>query len=261
MALNRQSPIPLYYQLAELLGEQIRQGQLQAGDQIPSERDLSDQHMISRMTVRQAIVFLVREGILITRHGLGTFVAEPKLTSEVSHLLGFTETIMQRGGTVSSRVLEQAIIAAPPRIAAGLGITKGARVVKIVRLRLSAGVPLLLETSYLPHLICPGIEREDLATQSLYTLLRQRYGIQIERAAQTLEATITNEFEAHLFGLDPGAPMVLLEGVAHDRSDAPIEYFKAVYRADRFKFAFASQRDHDLSEERELAHHVSVVLA
>lgn len=260
MGLNKRSPIPLYYQLVEQLSEQIRAGELQPGQQLPSERELSDRHRISRMTVRQAIVYLVRAGTLKTYHGLGTFVAEPKLTNQASHLLGFTEAIMRRGGTVTSRVLEQAVIQPPPRVVAGLNLHSADRVLKIMRLRLSQGVPLLLETSYLPYGLCAGLEDADLATHSLYTVLREDYGVVLEHAAQTLEATIANSFEADLFGIERGAPMILLEGVATDRDNRPIEYVKAIYRADRFKFAFSSERSPALGLEFELAQ-VSVVLA
>ncbi len=260
MGLNKRSPIPLYYQLAEQFSEQIRAGELQPGQQIPSERELSERHGISRMTVRQAIVYLVREGSLVTYHGLGTFVAEPKLTNQASHLLGFTETIMRRGGTVTSQVLEQVVIQAPFRIVAGLNLRADDRVVKIMRLRLSEGIPLLLETSYLPYMLCPGLEEVELASHSLYAVLSERYGMLLEHAAQTLEATIANSFEANLFGVESGAPMVLLEGVATGRENMPIEYFKAIYRADRFKFAFSSERGPVLGPEFELAQ-VSVVLA
>ena len=120
MALNKHSPIPLYYQLVELIKEQIRFGELKPGDQIPAERVLSELHGISRMTTRQAVAYLVREGALVARHGLGTFVAEPKLTHDALHLLGFTEEIMHRGGQAVSRVIEQALVPASARVAAEL---------------------------------------------------------------------------------------------------------------------------------------------
>src|SRR5262245_64365761 len=150
MALNKHSPIPLYYQLAELIKEQIRLGDLRPGDQIPAERVLSQQQGISRMTARQAVAYLVREGALVARHGLGTFVAEPKLTHDALHLLGFTEEIMHRGGKVASRVLEQAIVAPSARVAAELQLAATEPVVRIVRLRLSNQTPLLLETIFIP---------------------------------------------------------------------------------------------------------------
>src|SRR5262252_6089043 len=148
MALNKQSPIPLYYQLAELIREQIQHGELRPGDQLPAERILSERHGISRMTTRQAITYLVRDGALVARHGLGTFVAEPKLAYDALHLLGFTEEMMVTGAAASSQVLEQAVVTPPEAVAADLELDPGAMAVKIVRLRLSEGTPLLLETVY-----------------------------------------------------------------------------------------------------------------
>jgi len=98
VALNKNSPIPLYYQL----------------DQLSLECVLSEQVAISRMTARQAVAYLVREGALVVKQGVGTFIAEPKLTYDALHLLGFTEEAMRRGGVVTSRVLEQAIVTPPP---------------------------------------------------------------------------------------------------------------------------------------------------
>jgi GntR family transcriptional regulator len=241
-ALDKSSPIPLYYQLAELIKEQIRSGELRPGAQLPAERALSEQHAISRMTARQAISYLTREGTLIARHGLGTFVAEPKLTHDALHLLGFTEEIMQRGGKAVSHVLEQALAVAPARVTTELQLAAGVQVVKIVRLRLSDSIPLLLEMTYIPASVCPALVDEDLATQSLYALLERRCGVRLKRARQTLEATVANDYESRLFGIAPGVAMILLEGVTYDEHDRPTEYFKAIYRGDRFKFAFESER-------------------
>ena len=258
--LNKTSPIPLYYQLAELVKEQIRLGEIKPGDQLQSERILSEQHAISRMTVRQAIAYLTREGALVARHGLGTFVAEPKLTQDTLHLLGFTEEIMQLGGNAVSRVLEQTIVLPTARVAADLRLDTDDAVVKIVRLRLSDDVPLLLETTFVPARICPGLEHENMAAQSLYALLEQRFGLRLKRARQTLEATVANDYESQLFGVALGVPMILLEGVTCDAHERPVEYFKAIYRGDRFKFAFESERSVWLNDMTGLPR-VSVVLA
>jgi GntR family transcriptional regulator len=259
MPLNKQSPVPLYYQLAEQLRERIRSGELRPGEQLPSERQLSERHLISRMTVRQALAYLVREGALVARQGLGTFVAEPKYTYDALHLLGFTEEIMRHGGTAVSRVLEQARVAPPQRVAEGLGLAEGQEVVKIVRLRLSDETPLLLESTFVPVALCPGLEGEELATQSLYAVMETRHGVRLTRARQGLEATVANDYEAALFGIARGTPMILVEGVTYDHLDRPAEYFKAVYRGDRFKFSFESERG--IASEHTGAPRLSVFLA
>lgn len=260
MSLDKNHPIPLYYQLVEQIKTRIHLGELKPGEQLPSERELSEQAGISRMTARQAIAYLVREGALEVKPGIGTFVAEPKLAHNVLHLLGFTEEMMQQGEPAISRVLEQVLMPSPPHVSAALQLKPGAAAVKIARLRLSGNIPLLLETIFVPASLCPGLEQENLALQSLYALLEHRYGLQLERTRQTLEATVANDYESQLFGIETGTPMILLEGVTYGDRDRPVEYFKAVYRGDRFKFELESQRQSGLYEAAN-ASRISVVLA
>lgn len=243
LVVSKRSPIPLYYQLAEQIRDRVTSGELAAGDQLPADRELAEQAGISRMTARQAISFLVSEGVLVVKPGVGTFVAEPKMTYDALHLLGFTEETMRHGGAVASRVLEQAIVEASPSVASALNLAPTERVVRIERLRSTGDAPVLLETSLLPAAICPGLEREDLGSQSLYFLLEHRYGLRLQRARQTIEATVANERESDLFGVAIGTPMLLLEGVTYADGDRPIEHFKAVYRADRIKLEVESRRD------------------
>lgn len=243
MTLNKSNPIPLYYQLAERIKDQIQLGDLEPGTQLPSERELSEQAGISRMTVRQAIGYLVNQGVLETKQGIGTFVAEPKLAHDTLHLLGFTEEMMQQGGTATSQVLEQSMVIPPSQVAAELNLTREETTVKIVRLRLSGATPLLLETIFIPTALCPGLETKDLTTTSLYTILRQDYELHLQHTKQTLEATTANDYESALFGIEPGMAMILLEGVTYLAQKQPVEYFKAVYRGDRFKFKLESRQN------------------
>ena len=257
--LNKSHPIPLYYQMAEIIREQIRLGKLKPGDCLPSERELSDQAGISRMTVRQALGYLIREGLLVARPGLGTFVAEPKLVYDTLHLLAFTEEMMRQGEAPSSQVLEQAVVEPPLHVASALGLEPGETTVKIGRLRLSAGQPVLLETSHIPARLCPGLEAEELAERSLFALLEQTYHLRPQRSHQSLEATVANEYEAGLFGIELGAAMFLLEGANYLESGQPMEYFKAIYRGDRFKFELESYRN-DSVELAPGARRLSVVM-
>lgn len=241
MPLNKVSPIPLYYQLAELIREQVHAGDLKPGDQIPPERVLSEQHAISRMTARQAIGYLVSESVLVVRHGLGTFVAEPKLTRDMVTLLGFTEEMIQRG-TATSQVIAQHVTEASGSAAEHLALARGDAVTRLVRLRLLNGEPLLLETTLVPTALCPGLEYEDMTQQSLYSLLERRYNLRVSRSRQTLEAVVANEIEASYLTVESGAPMFLLESVTFAEDGQPVEFVKTVYRGDRFTFAFEAER-------------------
>jgi GntR family transcriptional regulator len=244
MTLNRESPIPLYYQLAERIREQIQTGNLQPGSQLDSEREFSEKLGISRMTVRQALGSLTQQGILETKKGLGTFVAEPKLDQEMFHLLGFTEAMMQKGEEkTASQVLEKRRVVPPPGVAKRLRLKAGEEAIKLVRLRFYNDVPLLLEMIFVPAEICPGLETRELVSSSLYTILEQDYGLHPVYAEQTLESTGANEYESELFNINPGMAMILLEGVTYLDTGEPVEHFKAVYRSDRFKFRLDSKRD------------------
>ena len=248
MVLDKESTIPLYYQLAERLREQMQVGELQAGDQLPSERELSESMGVSRMTARQALAYLIRAGLLVVKPGIGTFVAEPKLTHDVLHLFGFSEETARQGSLVTSTVLEQAIVKPPMRVVDALQLAREANTVKIVRLRQANHIPLLLETSFISARLCPGLEHADLAVNSLYALLEQTYGLHLQQAHQTFEATLANSYEQQLFNLPAGAAMLLAEGIAYSDGQQPVEYFKAIYRGDRFKFTLESRREHAVTE-------------
>lgn len=242
MSLDKNHPISLYYQLATVIQEQIETAKLTPGERLPSERELSEQFGISRMTVRQAINYLVRDGTLTVRPGVGTFVAEPKLLHDTLHLLSFTEDMMSRGATVTSQVLEQDVVTPPAYVSKELNLAAGEETVKIVRLRLGDGEALLLETSFIPATLCPGLEREELVTQSLYSVMMEKWNVFPESTHQTIEATIANDYEVDLFSIELDTAMILLEGVTYTEGRKPIEYFKALYRGDRFKFELQSRR-------------------
>jgi GntR family transcriptional regulator len=243
--LDKTIPVPLYYQLVEELRDRIRAGDLKPGEQLPGERELSEQFGISRMTVRQALQYLIREEALVARQGLGTFVAEPKLTTNPLHVLGFTEEMMQRGASAASKVIEQDVVVPPAGVAAQLGLQNGEHTTRVVRLRLTDGEPVLLETVYVPSARFAGLEHADLSRQSLYKLMRERYGVTLKGSSHTLEAVPANEYERQLFHVQAGTPLILLQGVTYDESDKPVEYFKAAYRGDRFKIQLDSRPQHE----------------
>jgi DNA-binding GntR family transcriptional regulator len=245
LRLTKESPVPLYYQLAERIQELARAGDIAPGERLPSERELAEWADISRMTVRQAMAWLVREGVLVVRHGVGAFVAEPKRTYDAVTLLGFTEETARHGDAVGTRVLEQRVSEPSRAVVSALDLLPGEPIVKIVRLRSAGATPVLIETSCLAAARCPGLEEADLEANSLYALLEERYAIRLRGARQTIEATTAGEYESGLLAIEPGAPLLRLEGVAFADDGRPVEHFTATYRADRFKLALESRRDGD----------------
>jgi GntR family transcriptional regulator len=143
---------------------------------------------------------------------------------------------------MTTQVLDKTVVTPPQGVAIGLQLPANEKAIKLACLRSSAQGPLLLETSSMPYSLCPGLESADLETQPLFDLFERRYGLYPVRTAQTLEATTANEYEIDLFGMEQGAVVILLVGLTYTTDDRPIEYFKSIYRGDRFKFEFESYR-------------------
>src|SRR6266540_2895717 len=178
--------------------------QLQVGEAIPSERRLSSDLGISRLTVRAALDDLVRDGYLERRHGAGTFVSEPKIAQQLT-LTSFSEDIR--------------------------------------RLRLADGEPMALETLHVPAALVPGLSREQLEDSSFYELLERDYGVVISSGMQSIEPTVTNEEESELLGVPLHSPAFLFERTSRTEDGETVEFVRSLYRGDRYRLvAELSQR-------------------
>jgi GntR family transcriptional regulator len=234
--LKRNHPLPLYVQLLETLRADILCRRLQPHQQLPSERELGDRFHVSRMTVRQALADLSRDGFIYTRVGKGTFVSEPKINQQLKTLTGFSQDMEKRGSKPSSRILEATLERATDSIAKALHISPGTEVVLLSRVRLSDSVPLAIEIVHLPHSLCPNLLRNNFAVESLYNVLERDYGFRLTRAEQTIEAALCNAHEPALLQLTPPAPVLVMERLTFTDHDIPIEHVHSVYRGDRYKF-------------------------
>jgi len=235
-SIDKQSPIPMYYQIMSQLREKIAEGEYPVNSTLPPERELVETYQVSRMTIRQALTELVNEGILVRRKGIGTFVAPPKLEQKLHSLTSFTEDMAQRGMKAGSRIISFKETLPDPTIIKTLGVSAGEKVFEFVRLRLADEEPMALETTTLIAAICPGLQREDLEDQSLYMVLTDRWGIQLEYATQSLEPILAPLYEAMLLHVASGAPLLYMHRVTYDQNGLAFEHVKSFYRGDRYKF-------------------------
>ena len=233
--LNRQSSVPLYVQLKRLLEAQVSEGTLVPHSRIPSERELSDQYTISRMTARRALAEMVQEGRLYTSTGKGTFVAEPKISQSVQALTSFTEDMHARGLTPSTRVLRRELLPASDMVAQSLRIHAGDIVFRLERLRLANGEPLALENAYLSF---PGVEfLEGQALEgSLYAMLLEKFGLVPVEAIQEFEARLPRSQERKLLKMSEGEPVLKLQRTTFNIEHQPFEVVQSIYRGDRYRF-------------------------
>ncbi len=235
--IDPDSPIPLYHQINEHLREHIENGVLQAEDALPSEHELAARYGVNRLTVRRAISDLVAEGLLVRRHGVGTFVAKPKMTQSHAQLLSFTQRMAQLGRTAHSRVIEQVEQPASPAIARHLEVVPGTPVFRVVRLRLADGQPVMVETAYLPQSLCPDLLAADLA-HSLYEILTRQFNVVFRTADQYLEPVLAADWEAELLQVEAGAPALLVETTVRGPDGRVVEYSKGILRGDLSRLYF-----------------------
>ncbi|MGJ7910162.1 GntR family transcriptional regulator [Neobacillus sp. LXY-1] len=239
--IDKNSPIPLYYQLEEHIKELIEKGELKPGDSLPPEREYAELYKISRMTVRQAFTQLVNEGYLFRLQGKGTFVAERKIEQPLQGLTSFTEDMKARGLEPGSQLIHFEIIPAPSQVAAQLSIPEFGPVYEIKRIRLADGVPMALETNYISANLIKGLT-EEIVNKSLYSFIEENLKLTINHATQVIESTIANNNEAKLLKIKKGAPVLFIQRNTYLKDSTPVEYVKSLYRADRYKFMIQMKR-------------------
>ena len=239
----RKSPVPRYFQLKEIMRAKVRDGEWKPGDVIPSERELSEQYKISRMTARQAITELVNEGMFYREQGKGTFVSRHKITQQLIRLTGFTEDIKARGQRPGTRVLSAKMVPADEDTAERLHVPVGQLIFRLQRLRLADSEPLAIELSHIHFEGCEKLLEEDLENNSLYRILETQYGMPLMEAEQELEAGLVGEKEAQLLKLSVGSPALYIRRVTYTDRDQPLEYAKSVYCGNKYVFYTNMKRE------------------
>ena len=227
---------PLYQIVVESILDQVNSGQLEANKRLPSESELCRIYSVGRNTIRRAISDLVNDGVLRTVPGVGTFVVDTRLDKTAEYLFGFSQEMGFLGKSVSSRVIEAAIIPADSFLSRRLQIQLGAEVVFLNRVRLMDGEPTAIERSYLPHALCPGILDFDFSVKSLYETLSTVYDKRPDHAEQVIEASLATPEVSHLLELTPPAVVFIFHRETKMISGQVIEYVDSEVRADRFRF-------------------------
>ncbi len=235
--LAKNSVLPLYYQLAESLRSKILAGEYAVGDQLPSERELMSLHDISRNTVRDAIDVLVQDGLVVRDHGRGTFVAQPQLKLGLTRLTSFSEDMRERNLKPSSILIKSEVFVPSQDVARKLQLNDGENVFHVERLRLADEIPMAINISYFSLRICPQLATEVIGEGSIYGLLENKYQVKISHAEQTVRARIANQYQADLLKISRGDPLLVIEGVAFNTDNQPIEFMTQFYRADRYIFS------------------------
>ncbi|OCB53784.1 GntR family transcriptional regulator [Mycobacterium vulneris] len=230
--LDRSSPVPLYFQVAQVFEKAILDGQLKPGDRFENELALASRLNLSRPTTRRAIQELVDKGLLVRKRGVGTQVVQTPVHRPVE-LTSLYDDLARAGQEPATKVLEYSIGPASDEVAGWLNLPPGSEVATMRRLRMSNGQPLAVMTNYLPAALAP--DEAQLEQSGLYRSLRSR-GVHIRLARQRIGARAASRDEARLLEEKPKAPLLVMERTAFDDSGRIVEYGSHVYRASRYYF-------------------------
>jgi GntR family transcriptional regulator len=220
------------------------------GDAIPSERQLSSELGVSRLTVRAALDELVREGYLLRRRGSGTFVSEPKIAQELT-MTSFTEDMQRRGMVPSSRTLDLRVAQAGAHLGRLLHVSPSEPVVIVTRLRLADRETMAIETLHVRESLIPGLSAADLERYSFYELLFDRYGVEIVGGTQAIEPTVTNEEESAALGVPLHSPAFVFERTTRTPEGEIVEYVRSIYRGDRYRIVTELSRPREPRPHRD----------
>jgi GntR family transcriptional regulator len=233
-SLDRNSPVPLYYQVAQRLEREILDGILPVGTRLDNEVALAQRYGVSRPTVRQAISNMVDRGLLIRRRGIGTLVGPSTQVKRPLSLTSLYDDLAEAGHEPSTRVLGIGPVGATAEVAAQLDLAEGTPVTLIRRLRYARDEPIALMRSFLLAEF-DWITKAQLEATGMYRLL-QTNGIDLRLASQTIAARAARPEEAELLRMEPGAPLLTMRRTAFDVTGRPVEYSSHVYPADRYAF-------------------------
>jgi len=235
--INKSVPIPLYFQLKTLILDEIKSGNYEMGNMIPTEKEFSETFQISRTTVRQAITELVQEGWLYRIKSKGTFVSQPKISQDfIKKLESFNDQILRAGMTPSTEVLALKTIKASSAVAQNLNLKENDLVIYLYRKRFANDEPIVTIETYLPYKSCSFVLDHNLAEERLYNILNQCTDTSIFRVNRIVEAVEANKDDEKHLRIKQGKPIQHFSSVGYNAYDQPIEYSLARYRGDRNSF-------------------------
>jgi GntR family transcriptional regulator len=231
--VDRSSPVPLYYQIAQYLEAAIDSGAIPPGTRLDNELQLAAELGLSRPTVRRAIQYLVEKGLVVRKRGIGTKVVHTRVKRAIE-LTSLYDDLSRTGQVPTTTVLANRTEPAPAAVASALNVAEGTAVIALDRLRYAQAEPIARLRNYLPTTM-RELTTDALQETGLYQLFRA-HGIQLHAAIQTIGARTADAAEARLLGEPKGAPLLTMERVTYDDHGSVVEYGTHIYRASRYCF-------------------------
>lgn len=236
------SPVPLYTQIKEMVRAKILDGTYAPHAQLPSEAEMIAAFGVSRITVRQAISDLQKEGVVFKIHGKGTFVSKPKAFQNVTRLQGFGEAMTSMGYETYSQVLGIAFNPATRKVAEKLDLAEHDTVCELRRLRFLNREPISVDITYLPQAVGERLQKEDLASRDVFLILENDYGFALGAAELQIEAILAEGALAKQLRIEDGAPVMRIERLTRATDGKPLDFEYLYYRGDAFQYRLTVER-------------------
>lgn len=233
LVIDRNSPVPLYFQVAEHLEQLIESGEYVAGTRLENEIVLAEQLGLSRPTMRRAIEYLVDRGLLVRKRGVGTQVVQPKVRRPVE-LTSLFDDLAAAGREPRTEVISFAVEQPVEVVAEALALPADAQVYAFERLRFTGGEPLSIMHNWVPVDVV-ALDAGALRERGLYQIVRAA-GVTLKAASESIGARAARAAEATLLGERRGAPLLTMTRTAYDETGRAVEYGSHVYRASRYTF-------------------------
>lgn len=239
IVIDRSSPVPLYFQLAQHFEAAIRSGALKVGARLENEVQLAERLGLSRPTVRSAFLYLANKGLVVRKRGAGTLVANERIDRNVE-LTSLYDDLAASSRSPATQVLKAEVSPAGDQVAGALQLPERALVLALERLRLADGEPMALMHNYLPAGLIQ-LDVELLEKHGLYELLRAS-GVAPYSATQRMSAKNASAAEARMLDETRGTALLTMERIAYDQSGRPVEFARHLYRASRYAFTTSFPR-------------------
>lgn len=239
--INKNIPIPLYYQVVTDIEAKIKSGEYKPGEKLPTEAWLMDFYGVSRVTIRKAISGLVSMGLLENRRGIGTFVASPKTIFSLANMSSLHRMLTSLNIEASSRILEDDIIPATAELANIMKIPIGSPLHMIRRIRLANGNPIAEQVTYLQVALCPDLKASDLIHRSLYEVFETEYNIKPIKSFQVFSAKLPSKEDVSNLELFNKTPLLTIFATVYDKNETVIEYSINNYVPDRYGYSITLQ--------------------
>ncbi|MFC4596738.1 GntR family transcriptional regulator [Cohnella hongkongensis] len=233
--IDKNNPLSLYHQLKQIISNKIQEGEWKVGDKLPSEAELCDLYQVSRITARRALSELEHEGMIEKKTGKGTFVRFSGINQELNRFYSFTNEVKRRGYTPSSKQLSLERVFPDNEVRLALTLPEGEQVYLIKRLRMADNEAIVIDRSYLPCRLFPGLDQYDFGRRSLYETLSEVYNVAANMAEETIDAVLISKEEADLLDIKKNSPCLLIKRIAYFGT-LPVEFNYRIVNRDKYKY-------------------------